>query len=97
MLLELYAAHESGRKVSVSSLCYASGVPPTTALRQLARLEKFGLILREGDRRDSRRQFIVPTAKAIQGVSDAVAQLLHYSQILDAGAGEQDADPRGAD
>jgi hypothetical protein len=34
MLLELFAAHESGRCVSISSLCYASGVPPTTALRQ---------------------------------------------------------------
>ena len=96
MLLELYAAHESGRRVSVSSLCYASGVPPTTALRQIARLEKFGLIVREGDRRDSRRQFIVPTAKAIQGVSDAVAQLLHHSQILDPGASDPPADPRPA-
>lgn len=40
MLLDLYSAHESGDRLSVSALCYASGVPPTTALRHLERLEK---------------------------------------------------------
>ena len=33
MLLDLYAAHHENRLVSVSSLCIASGVPATTALR----------------------------------------------------------------
>src|SRR4051812_35709296 len=35
MLLELFATHERGEEISVTSLCYASGVPPTTALRHL--------------------------------------------------------------
>jgi len=76
MLLELFAAHESGREVSVSSLCYASGVPPTTALRQLQRLEKHGLLTRHGDSQDNRRCFIKPTAKAVAGVATAAAMML---------------------
>ncbi len=33
MLLDLTAARVEARRVSVTSLCIASGVPPTTALR----------------------------------------------------------------
>ena len=84
MLLELFAAHESGRRLSVSSLCYASGVPATTALRQISRLEKHGLVVREGDGSDQRRQFVKSTPKAIAGVARAAALLIEQSHILEA-------------
>jgi hypothetical protein len=89
MLLELFAAHQSRRRLSVSSLCYASGVPPTTALRQLQRLEKYGLLTRVGDSEDSRRCFVEPTAKAIAGVAMVAGMLLDQSQAVETAAAEQ--------
>jgi DNA-binding MarR family transcriptional regulator len=92
MLLELFAAHESGRKVTVSSLCYASGVPPTTALRQLQRLEKHGLVTRHGDRKDNRRWYVDPTGKAVEAVASMAAMLLEQSLAVDALAAEAGAE-----
>lgn len=83
MLLELYVAHEQGQDLSVSSLCYASGVPATTALRHIQRLEEHGLIEREGDRHDNRRLFVRPTEKAILGLEAAVAMLMDHVTTFD--------------
>lgn len=83
MLLELFAAHESGRKLSVSSLCYASGVPLTTALRHVDRLEEHGLVTRRGDSSDQRRWFVKPTPKALAGVASAAAALLEQSHAVE--------------
>jgi len=58
MLLDLYAAHYEGRRVSVSSLCIASSVPSTTALRAIEAMEREGCILRERDPGDGRRIFL---------------------------------------
>ena len=84
MLLELYVAHERQQDLSVSSLCYASGVPQTTALRQLTRLEKFGLITREGDKTDNRRWFVRPTGKAIAGIGTIAGMLVDHVELLGA-------------
>jgi len=83
MLLELFAAHENGRKMSVSLLCIASGVPLTTALRQLQRLEDYGLVTRLGDSSDQRRCLVIPTAKAMDGVESVAAALLEQSHAAD--------------
>ena len=69
MLLDLFAAHERGQKLSVSSLCCGSGVPQTTALRTVQRLEKQGVIEREGDPHDLRRSWVRATPKALSGVA----------------------------
>jgi DNA-binding MarR family transcriptional regulator len=58
MLLELFAAERLGKKFSVSGLCYCSGVPATTALRWIDRLEKVGWINREADEADRRRYWV---------------------------------------
>ena len=58
MLLELLAAHHEQRAVSVSGLCFASGVPATTALRYVERLVDEGLIVRSGDYGDQRRSLV---------------------------------------
>ena len=75
MLLELFVAHQRSKKLSVSSLCYSSGVPLTTALRQLRRLEAHGLVVREGDGEDTRRCYVEPTPRALEAVA-AVATML---------------------
>ena len=64
MLLELYDADFTGRRISVSSLCFASGVPQTTALRWIKVLEREGQIKRTPDPRDGRRYFVELTESA---------------------------------
>jgi len=54
MMLDLFIAGEEGRDVSVSSLCFASGVPPTTALRHIRTLVSKGLFERISHPRDRR-------------------------------------------
>jgi hypothetical protein len=58
MLLDLFACHLEGRPVSVTDACIAACVPPTTALRWLARLEHGGVVVREADPGDRRRFYL---------------------------------------
>lgn len=58
MLLELYLSDLTGKRLSVSSLCFASNVPPTTALRWIDKLAADGLIERSADPCDRRRTFV---------------------------------------
>jgi DNA-binding transcriptional ArsR family regulator len=79
MLLDLAAARAEHKRVSVTSLCIASGVPPTTALRWIGQLTEGGLLQRVEDDTDRRRAFITLTDRA----ADAVAR---YFVELGAGA-----------
>ena len=54
MMLDLFIAAEEGRQVSVSSLCCASGVPPTTALRHIRYLQTQGIFERISHPNDKR-------------------------------------------
>lgn len=58
MLLDLLAARLEHECVSVSSLCIASAVPPTTALRWIRTLTEKGFVDRQADPHDGRRVFI---------------------------------------
>ncbi|MEJ7928110.1 MarR family transcriptional regulator [Sphingobium sp. AN641] len=58
MLLDLLAARLDGERVSVSSLCIAAAVPPTTALRWIRTLTDQALVVRHADPLDGRRVFI---------------------------------------
>jgi DNA-binding transcriptional ArsR family regulator len=58
MLLDLFHAEVGQRKVCVSSLCIASGVPQTTALRWLKELVEQGLVTRRSDPVDGRRVYV---------------------------------------
>jgi len=58
MLLELYALSCEGRRISVSKLSFAAGVPATTALRWIDKLEAEGLVIRFEDPLDARRIWI---------------------------------------
>ena len=70
MLLDLTAARAEHTRVSVTSLCIASGVPPTTALRWIGQMTDAGLLERVDDETDRRRAFIALTDKA----ADAMAR-----------------------
>ncbi|WOF45827.1 hypothetical protein KNJ79_20760 (plasmid) [Sphingopyxis indica] len=58
MLIELFIHEAEARPVSTSSLCISSGLPMSSALRLLQRLTDAGLVTREADRTDGRRNFI---------------------------------------
>ncbi|MBJ7438919.1 MAG: hypothetical protein JHD35_07840 [Sphingopyxis sp.] len=58
MMLDLYAAHHETQLVSVSSLCIASGVPATTALRWIKALTAEGVVIRARDDSDGRRVYV---------------------------------------
>ena len=75
MLLDLTAARAEHARVSVTSLCIASGVPPTTALRWIGQMTEAGLLERVEDETDRRRAFITLTERA----ADAVAR--YFSEI----------------
>jgi len=68
MLLDLFAASLERRRVSVSSLCIAAAVPPTTALRWIGTMHDAGLFGREADPGDRRRAYIVLSEKALAGM-----------------------------
>lgn len=63
LLLELFALELEHRRVSVSELCRASGVPETTAVRWIRNLEEEGLIERRDDHLDARRVWVTLSAK----------------------------------
>jgi hypothetical protein len=75
MLLDLLAARLEGRQVSVSSLCIAAAVPPTTALRWIKALTDSGLFIRIADPHDRRRVFIALSDTAADAVANCVAAM----------------------
>ncbi|MGB7656322.1 MAG: winged helix DNA-binding protein [Novosphingobium sp.] len=75
MLLDLTAARAEHSRVSVTSLCIASGVPPTTALRWIGQMIDAGLLERVDDETDRRRAFITLTEKASDAISRYFAEI----------------------
>ncbi len=69
MLLDLTAARVERQRVCVTSLCIASGVPPTTALRWIGQMVEAGLFERVQDETDRRRAFIGLTDKAVDAMA----------------------------
>jgi hypothetical protein len=58
MLLDLCISEIEGKKVSVTSVCIASGARPTTALRWVSLLERDKMIEKQEDPSDKRRTFV---------------------------------------
>lgn len=75
MLLDLTAARVEHKRVSVTSLCIASGVPPTTALRWIGQMIDAGLFVRLCDDSDRRRAFIELTDKAVDAMARYFADM----------------------
>jgi hypothetical protein len=75
MLLDLTAARAEHTRVSVTSLCIASGVPPTTALRWIGQMSEAGLLRRVEDETDRRRVFITLSDDAAEAMARYFAEL----------------------
>ena len=75
MLLDLTAARAEHTRVSVTSLCIASGVPPTTALRWIGQMTESGLFERVEDESDRRRAFITLSERAADAMARFFAEL----------------------
>ena len=75
MLLDLTAARAEHKRVSVTSLCIASAVPPTTALRWISQLVDAGLFERIEDEADRRRAFIALSDKGADAMARYFAEL----------------------
>ena len=69
ILLDLYLARLDQRRTTVSSLCIAAAVPPTTALRHIAALVDRGMLVREPSAFDQRVVYVElaePTAERLR-------------------------------
>ncbi|MBB4612516.1 MarR family winged helix-turn-helix transcriptional regulator [Novosphingobium taihuense] len=58
ILLDLYIADRRRTEIQVSSVCLDAGVPSTTILRWISRLEEENLVYREADTTDARRRYV---------------------------------------
>lgn len=81
MLLDLYAADLEHGRVSVSSLCIAAAVAPTTALRWIGRMTDAGLFVRQPDPFDRRRAYMALSMQALDGMRR------YFAAVTRSGAG----------
>jgi hypothetical protein len=82
MLLDLTAARSEHRRVSVTSLCIASGVPPTTALRWIGQMVEQGQFVRVGDQADRRRAFIELSDRCADAMARYFAEIGTTTPII---------------
>ncbi len=87
ILLDLLAARLENTQVSVSSLCIAAAVPPTTALRWIRHLTDRGLLKRQADSRDGRRIFIALSDSGMEAVVRWFQESRPHLQCMMDGAG----------
>lgn len=77
IMLDLTAAELEHKKISITSACIASGVPPTTALRWIAILEKDGIVERSHDENDRRRMFVRMTEFGMRQMHNYYLKIRH--------------------
>jgi len=75
ILLELLLAHLERRHISIKSVSIASGVPPTTALRLITRLENRDLVRRYPDPLDGRRTYLALMDEALDSVAKLFSRM----------------------
>lgn len=72
IMLDLYKARGSGRRISVTSASIGAACPATTALRWIQALENMGLIERKEDPHDRRRTEVILTEAAAVKINKAL-------------------------
>ncbi|MCC2980870.1 winged helix DNA-binding protein [Sphingomonas sp. IC4-52] len=82
ILLELYVHHRQRTATSITSLCLAAKVPPSTGLRWVALLEKRGLVVREADPFDKRKSYARLTMEAVERVERALDDTMESNRQL---------------
>jgi len=75
MMLDLFEAELSQRRVSVSSLCVAAAVPATTALRWLKSMVEKDLLVRRADPFDARRVYVELSPNASEALRRYFAEI----------------------
>ncbi len=73
ILLGLYVAEEAQQRLNVSAVCEISGVPQSTALRWLEKLERDGWVRRDPDPLDRRRFWMLLTERASNSIRTYLA------------------------
>jgi DNA-binding MarR family transcriptional regulator len=82
ILLDLLRAEIARHPVSVSSLCIASGVPATTALRYIKTMTQQGIIVRRRDPYDGRRIFVALTSEVSGALRRYFAEVVQTPQTV---------------
>ena len=77
IMLDLKAASMEGQRVSVSSLCIAASVPPTTALRWITAMTENGMLVRRQDPDDARRVFVELSDETDAKLDDYFTMTIH--------------------
>lgn len=81
MLLEIFYSDLTYRKISISDACFASAVPPTTALRWVNNLHREGWINRENDSLDGRRVWLSLTDRGTEAMEKYIGILQRMPDI----------------
>jgi DNA-binding MarR family transcriptional regulator len=91
ILLDLFVAHAQERSISVSSVCLAANVPPTTALRYTAHLENEGVLERRASKTDARVFYLSLSASALEAMRTYLRQIArrqrNFSDLISKHAG----------
>jgi DNA-binding MarR family transcriptional regulator len=82
ILLELYVHHRQRTAMSITSLCVAAKIPPSTGLRWIALLEKRGLVVREADPFDRRKSYATLTNDGLERVERALDDTMESNRQL---------------
>jgi DNA-binding MarR family transcriptional regulator len=82
IMLDLYASDLERKRVSVSSLCIAAAVPPTTALRWIGSMTDAGILLREQDQSDARRVFIVLSDHVKEKLNSYLQEMIRRNLLV---------------
>jgi hypothetical protein len=82
MMLDLMIARLERRPVSVSSLCIAAAVPPTTALRWIKTLTDAGVFVRTPDPSDGRRIYMTLSDESAERVEACLLDAQRNAGLL---------------
>ena len=82
ILLELYAASLADRRMTVSRLVTAAGVPMTTTLRWINTLEQDGLLIRQDHPLDRRQVYLSLSEEGCRVMDSYFEDLLPDTKLL---------------
>jgi hypothetical protein len=88
MLLDLFIAKVRGKQMRTQSLCLASEVPETTALRWIGVLERNGLVARHLAEHDHRLRLIALTPKGYRVMRQYLMEGIEASDLPTGGGFE---------
>ncbi|WP_265570243.1 hypothetical protein [Sphingomicrobium nitratireducens] len=80
MLQEIFVHQLRGHRLAVSNACDLSGVPQSTALRHLHRLEEKKLVIRRGDPTDNRRAWVECPQEVLDRLLEMNADLMNLAR-----------------